>query len=230
MPTAHTPSPAAKVFIIAFIFLNHNLITITKNNNNNNTALGNGDGKAQQLLFCCCFNILSLHIPSFIWNYKVNTSRSIALLEHILHYYFILAFILFLVKYHHPLISPLMEMTISTQMCMYFLWHIFHEIKLQELYFKKRCTLFPKVIETSISVFILCILPCYWSLIHGDELQNVCGETVHHDNAESYGRVVRNSFIYFSTLLLSEIASIFFQCFEAIYSAIMSYEDRKLKR
>ena len=216
MTTVHTPTPLAKVFVIAFIFLNNKFVT------NNYTALENSDGKAQQLLFCCFFNILSLHIPSFIWNYKVNTSSSFALLEHILHYYFILAFMLFLVKYHYPLISPMMEMTIGTQMCLYFLWHIFHEIKLQEINLKKRCTLFPKVMETSISIFVICILPFYWSLIPTDELQNLCGEALER----KYSGVLAHSFLIFSSLLLSEIASILFQYLEDIYSVIMSYENK----
>ena len=175
----HTPSAIAKVIVIIFMWILIHMDTVSKTflqtiwSQNKN---GTGDEMTpfsvpacQRLLFCSFLNILSLHLPSFIWTYRVHKPKCIALLEHILHYYFTLALVLYLFSKSHlhfkvsQAITEFNEMVVATQMSLYFLWHIYHEIKMRTHHLKKPCTLFSDFIEMSICVFVIGVIPIFWA-------------------------------------------------------------------
>lgn len=121
--------------------------------------------EGQCLLFCCFSHILILHSLSFVWRSRVHGLQSTSLLEHILHYYFIMAGLLLWVSSSiHK--SEKVNKIIATQLSLYFLWHILHrckETKNLSLFKKKTlATLFPMFIESFAWCFVLIILPFFW--------------------------------------------------------------------
>ena len=244
----HSPTPLVKIIIIGILFFLSHLKQFNKEillsfgpesvldgsgwvgyyyQNSLGFSLSNG----QQLLFCCFANVLVLHLPSFIWSYRVNLTQSIRLLEHILHYYFTQALILLMLHMPlhvngEPIGSIFNELIISSQMCFYFLWHIFHEMKTNNHHtFKKHCTVFPNCIEMSIYLFITCIIPIFWASL--SEHQETKPFYYHNDSRDEISKILLQFLYLYSMFLIPEVGSLMFQLSENIYSHILNSGQAK---
>jgi hypothetical protein len=227
----HTPPPSIKLSMVFFLFAMECARDASKHYNifHLNLPLASG---GQQLLFCCFLNLITLHLPSFFWNHRVNTHRSIAFLEHIIYYYFTMALLLMCLEYSQDsepssisYDSALSEIIIASQLSLYFLWHVFHELKLETQCSKRQCTLFPRLIESSIYIFVIIILPIFWLGVDGPEskwyerkcfldTQNISQKTP--PSEEIQYRLWPHTLYLFSTFILPEIAAVIFQTFESV--------------
>jgi hypothetical protein len=200
MHQVHIPPPSLKLLMVLFLFAlecARDAFTLPLN-----LPLASG---GQQLLCCCFLNLIALHLPSFFWNRRVNTAQSIALLEHMIHYYFTLALLLKCFEYHRnksaAVYSPTSEMIIASQMSLYFLWHVFRELKLVDGG-RRHCTLFPRLIEASIYIFAFVLLPVSW-LAAGTSGCAPHGPWAH-------------ILSLFSTFILPETAAVIFQALKSV--------------
>ncbi len=231
----HTPSPIAKVIIIVFIWILIHMDTTTKKvlqsiwlQKKNEWGLFS-TSTCHQLLFSCFFNILSLHLPSFFWSYKVHKAKCIALLEHILHYYFTFALVLhFFIKIHENFkVTVFNEMIVATQMSLYFLWHIYREIKSGSYHTQKRCTLFSDFIEMSILIFVIAIIPIFWANIFAEQDSLFKdGFLCFHPNStamlpENTSVLFQLGYLY-STFVVCDLGSIAFHFMERLYLVIFT--------
>lgn len=164
----------------------------------------------QCLLFCCFGNVLFLHLPSFVWKCKVNVLQSTSLLEHILHYYFIMAALLLAISS----LAAKADRVLSTQMALYFLWHIIHkcrESKHLSLFKKKTlCTLFPMCMESFAFCFVLVILPLFW-LGKKDPLEKTSSSS-----SSSFSEWIAHFMHINSFFVLCDLGSLVFQCLEIV--------------
>jgi hypothetical protein len=224
----HIPPPSAKLLIVFFLFVMECAHEASRYSNiiQLNLPLASG---GQQLLFCCFLNLITLHLPSFFWNRKVNAHQSIAFLEHIIYYYFTMALLLMCFDYSQDSSfisyddSSLSEIIIASQMSLYFLWHVFHELKLESQCSRRPCTLFPRLIKSSIYIFVIVILPIFWLGVDGPvskwyqkkcflDTENISQKPPPSD--EILYRVWPHMLYLFSTFILPEIAAVIFQTFE----------------
>lgn len=249
----HTPPPLPKVLMTLYIamligmddsmktLINSRLLPLQIKTEEDINTTFYLSFKGQQLLFCCFFNILALHLSSFVWySHKRanNIPQNIILLEHILHYYFALAFILhlfntFLNLFKIPTISnECIEMIAATQMCLYFQWHIFCEIK----------RLLPKqshfFIQTSMYMFIFGIIPIFWARMgdirfctfhHTDNTTihiSSCKNSETHHNNDKWINMIYLLFFLHSILLLAETGGLLFQWLEIAYSYLFTSTDQ----
>lgn len=166
----------------------------------------------QCLLFSCFSNVLLLHLPSFVWRGKVHVLQSASLLEHILHYYFILAALLLAIS--STVVKA--DKVLSTQMALYFLWHIIHKCRESKRLslFKKRtlCTLFPMFMESFAFCFVLVILPLFW-LANKDAEGKTSTTTT---TSSSFSEWIAHFMHINSFLVLCDLGSLVFRCLEVV--------------
>ena len=207
----YTPHPLVKFLAVTYIWLLHHgcmqgrtIDPATQHISPSSPIIVKG---AQQLLFCCLLHVLILHLPSFVWSFRIDVARCTALLEHILHYYFIMASVLSLVPcllVPDPDSGNLSEMIVGTEMSLYYLWQIICKSNEQALGQKRKlhCTLFHGFMETFVLVFATVILPIFW-------LQNLAHSTESPHTQQFFLHA-------FSLLFFSEAASVVFRLVEVV--------------
>ena len=212
----YTPPPLVKFLAVTYIWLLHrgcmhcHTFEPATRHISSSPILVKG---VQQLLFCCLLHVLILHLPSFIWSFRIDMVQCTALLEHILHFYFILASVLSLVPClleTKPDSGNLSEMIVGTEMSLFYLWQIIYKSNEQALGQKRKlhCTLFVGFMETFALVFATVILPIFW-------LQNAT-----HSPEPPH---THQFFLHaFSLLFFSEAASVAFRLVEVVFYPSLS--------
>lgn len=228
-----TPPPAVRLLILLYVLLleyaknqSGMLMATMKQSRWFSIIMMIGNNLTEHhMLFYFFLNVLLLHLPSFVWNFRVDTSQSIDLLEHILHYYFALALVLLTLVpvFAHGSFS----LMASTQMVLYYLYHIFHKLKASKPmpHRKRQCTLFPNLMETCIFSFTFIMLPVFW-------LVSQCETLADHDTIFLVDANKRQQLLQFfrkpllssSLFFFTDVASVLFQfIIEVLYPLLMHH-------
>jgi hypothetical protein len=124
-------------------------------------------------------------------------------------------------------------MIVATQMSLYFLWHIYREIKSGGYHTQKHCTLFSDFIEMSILIFVMAIIPIFWANIFAEqdslfEDGFFCFNQVHSnstalmpENTSVQSVLFQLGYLY-STFVICDLGSIAFHCMERLYLLIFT--------